>query len=157
MQISFAVTAKLISAFVFTTWIVQSLYYLHPKISSLEPSSVAVQPGLFGTWSETPKTGFLITWLNSLLQIIPHRPEKFEGQLDFGTMGVRENRSILFTLLNDNPIEVCITVKFLNFRTPENFAVICLKFKQRGKTLGYLVKKMQMEKQTVKTLIRLLL
>ena len=43
----------------------------------------------------------------SLLQIIPHRPEKFEGQLDFGTMGVRENRSILFTLLNDNPIEVC--------------------------------------------------
>ena len=39
-------------------------------------------------------------------QIIPHRPEKFEGQLDFGTMGVRENRSILFTLINDNPIEV---------------------------------------------------
>ena len=34
---------------------------------------------------------------------------------------------------------------------------ICLKFKQRGKNLGYFVKKMQMEKQTVKTLIRLLL
>ena len=29
------------------------------KISSLQPSSVAVQPGLCGTWSETPKTGFL--------------------------------------------------------------------------------------------------
>ena len=46
------------------------------------------------------------------------------------------------------------TVKFLNFRTPENFAVIYLKFKQRGQTLGYFVK---METQTVKTLIRLLL
>ena len=26
------------------------------------------------------------------------------------------------------------TVKFLNFQTPENFAVIYLKFKQRGKS-----------------------
>ena len=32
------------------------------------------------------------------------------------------------------------TVKFLNFWTPENFTVICLKFKQRGQTLGYFVK-----------------
>ena len=31
------------------------------EISSLHPSSVAVQPGLCGTWSETLKTGFLIT------------------------------------------------------------------------------------------------
>ena len=30
-QISFAVTAKLISAFVFATWIVQCLYFLNPK------------------------------------------------------------------------------------------------------------------------------
>ena len=30
---------------------------------------------------------------------------------------------------------ISITVKFLNFRTPKNFAVICLKFKQRGQTL----------------------
>ena len=38
------------------------------------------------------------------------------------------------------------TVKFLNFRTPESFAVIYLKFKQRGQTLGYFAKKkMQME------------
>lgn len=43
-----------------------------------------------------------------LLQIVPHRPEKFEGQLDFGTMGVKENRSVLFTLVNDNPIEVSV-------------------------------------------------
>ena len=31
MQISFAVTAKLISTFVFATWIVQFLYFLNPK------------------------------------------------------------------------------------------------------------------------------
>ena len=33
------------------------------EISSLRPSSVAVQPGLCQTWSETPKTGFLRTRL----------------------------------------------------------------------------------------------
>ena len=33
------------------------------EISSLYPSSVAVQPGLCQIWSETPKTGFLITRL----------------------------------------------------------------------------------------------
>ena len=33
------------------------------EISSLYPSSVTVQPSLCGTWSETPKTGFLITRL----------------------------------------------------------------------------------------------
>ena len=38
---------------------------LLPKtaISSLEPSSVAVQPGLCGTLSEIPKTGYLTTRL----------------------------------------------------------------------------------------------
>ena len=29
------------------------------------------------------------------------------------------------------------TIKFLNFRMPENFAVIYLKFKQRAQTLGF--------------------
>ena len=33
------------------------------EISSLNASSVAVQPGLCQTWSETPKTGFLTTRL----------------------------------------------------------------------------------------------
>ena len=33
------------------------------EISSLQPSSVAVQPGLCQTESETPKTGFLTTRL----------------------------------------------------------------------------------------------
>ena len=32
-------------------------------------------------------------------------------------------------------------VKFLNFRMPENFAVIYLKFKQRGQIIGHFVKK----------------
>ena len=33
-QISFAVTAKLISAFVFATWIVQYLYFLNTKFQA---------------------------------------------------------------------------------------------------------------------------
>ena len=33
------------------------------EISSLYPSCVVVQPDLCGTWSETPKTGFLTTRL----------------------------------------------------------------------------------------------
>ena len=33
------------------------------EILSLKPSSVAVQPGLYRTWVETPKTGFLTTSL----------------------------------------------------------------------------------------------
>ena len=37
------------------------------------------------------------------------------------------------------------TIKFLNFRTQENFAVKNLKFKKRGQTFGYFVKTMQME------------
>ena len=35
------------------------------KISRLYPSSVTAQPGLYRTWSETPKTGFLTTRLVS--------------------------------------------------------------------------------------------
>ena len=36
------------------------------KFSSLQPSSVVVQPGLCGTWAETLQTGFLITRLKCL-------------------------------------------------------------------------------------------
>ena len=50
MQISFAVTAKLISIFVFTTRIVQSLFYLNPKFQASNHllwlySPVCVRPG----------------------------------------------------------------------------------------------------------------
>ena len=49
-QISFAVTGKLISAFVFATRIVQSLYFLNPKIQASGHllwlySPVCVEPG----------------------------------------------------------------------------------------------------------------
>ena len=40
------------------------------EISSFYPSSVTVQPGLCRTWSETPKTGFLITRL--ICSIVRH-------------------------------------------------------------------------------------
>ena len=58
VQISHAVTVKLISTFVF------AIEYTIPLlsksvISSLLPPSVSVQPGLCRTWLETPKTGFL--------------------------------------------------------------------------------------------------
>ena len=36
------------------------------EISSLEPSSVDVQPGLCRIWSKTPNTGFLATRLISI-------------------------------------------------------------------------------------------
>ena len=43
----------------------ESTIPLLPKseISSLQPSSVAEQPGLCRTWAETPKIGFLTTML----------------------------------------------------------------------------------------------
>ena len=49
-QISFAITAKLISAFVFAIRIVQSLYYLNPKFQASSHllwlySPVCVRPG----------------------------------------------------------------------------------------------------------------
>ena len=57
-----AVTAQLISAFVFATYIVQCLYFLNLKFQAFS-HLVAVQPGLCRTWSEIPKTGFLVTRL----------------------------------------------------------------------------------------------
>ena len=39
------------------------------EISRLQPSSLIVQPGLCGTWSETPKTGFLTTSLICLTPV----------------------------------------------------------------------------------------
>ena len=49
-QISCAVTAQLISTFVFATWIVQSLFYLNPKFQASNYllwvySPVCVEPG----------------------------------------------------------------------------------------------------------------
>ena len=60
-QISFGVTAKLISAFVFATWIVQFVFFLNPKFQVL--ACFCDHAGLCQTWSETPKTGFLVSRL----------------------------------------------------------------------------------------------
>ena len=62
-QISFTVIAKLISAYVFATWIVQSLYFLITKFQASSIlvwsySLVCVGPG-----RKPPKTGFLATRL----------------------------------------------------------------------------------------------
>ena len=40
------------------------------EISSFYPSSVAVLPGLYRTWSKTPKTGFLTTRLKKVPAIM---------------------------------------------------------------------------------------
>ncbi|GFS24444.1 transmembrane protein 131-like isoform X4, partial [Elysia marginata] len=45
---------------------------------------------------------------NGLMKVIHHRPEKFEGQLDFGTLGVGEHRSMIFTIRNDNPVDIVV-------------------------------------------------
>ena len=63
MRNSFAVTAKLISAFVFATRIVHFLFLLNPKFSSFYAASGTVHVGLCQTWLETPKTGFLASRL----------------------------------------------------------------------------------------------
>ena len=59
-----AVTAKLISAFVFATLLPKS------EISSIKEYSVAVQPGLCRTLSKTPKTGYLRNSRGTKLSIL---------------------------------------------------------------------------------------
>ena len=61
VQISCAVTAQLISAFVFAIQTVQFLFFLNIK-----PSSVLVQPGLSQPFLETPVTVFLMWQLKRL-------------------------------------------------------------------------------------------
>ena len=60
-QISFAVTAKLISAFVFATWIVQCLFFLNTKFQATSHlqwlySLVCVRPG------QNPNCWFSHAW-----------------------------------------------------------------------------------------------
>ena len=57
-EISFAVTAKLINAFVFATRIVPFLYFLNKKKSSFKPASDTEQACLCQTWSENPEDRF---------------------------------------------------------------------------------------------------
>ena len=56
---------------------IDSTIPLLPKseISSLQQSSVTVQPGLYRIWSETPKTGFLATRLNSCYSVLYYKEQ----------------------------------------------------------------------------------
>ena len=85
------------------------------EISSLLPSCVAVQPGLCGTWSETLKTGFLTTRL--ILGSYHQIPT-------FLLLHSLQYCQLLFDAYSKVP----------KFSDARNFAVIYLKFKQRGQT-----------------------
>ena len=55
-----------------STFVVRCLDNMIPlvsitKISSIYLASVAAQTGLSLPWSQTPKTGFLVTWLKKTL------------------------------------------------------------------------------------------
>ena len=90
-QISFAVTAKLISAFVFVTLIVQSLNFLNPKFQASSH----------------------LLWLYSPVCVGPDRKSR---RPVFSQRG-----SIIWTFKHDDRShdEKTLTVKFLNFRTPK--------------------------------------
>ena len=72
-QISFAVTAKLISVFVFATRIVQSLYYPNPKFQASSHLQRLYSPVCVGPGRKPPKTGFLRTRLKSDCSEIPSK------------------------------------------------------------------------------------
>ena len=62
-QISFAVTAKMISALVFATRTVQYLHLLNPKFQVSSHFLRLYRPICVGPGRKTPKTGFLAPWL----------------------------------------------------------------------------------------------
>ena len=71
-----------------------------PK-SEIHPSSVAVQPGLCRTWSETPKTGTFVTQLiqcPSLFAIL--LPNTFQNHWLRTIFGVRNSLDYLLTLIS---------------------------------------------------------
>ena len=76
----FAVTAKLLCAFVFATRIIQFLFFLNPKFQTSSLLLWLYRPdcvGLCQTWSETLKTGFLTARLRvepAKLNISEERP-----------------------------------------------------------------------------------
>ena len=52
------------------------------EISSLQPSSVVVQPGLCPTWSENPKTGYLVPWLKAQMVHVGMAPRNTNYGMD---------------------------------------------------------------------------
>ena len=74
-QISCAVNVPLISACVFMLHVYIYIYSTIPllsksKISSLKPPSVALQPCLCQTWSESQKASFLMTQLIYMYDVL---------------------------------------------------------------------------------------
>ena len=65
-QISFAVTAKLISIFVFDTHIVQSLYFLNMKFHASSCSPVCLGPGRKPQRWFSHEAAHIFTWIISL-------------------------------------------------------------------------------------------
>ena len=63
VQISCAVTAQLISTFIFATRIVQLLLFLNPEFQASSLFLRLYKACLYRIWLETPKTGFLALWL----------------------------------------------------------------------------------------------
>ncbi|GAB1597873.1 transmembrane protein 131-like isoform X1 [Argonauta hians] len=82
--------------------IVPFLLHFHPNTTSLHFTSQII--------IQTNASSFSIPIIvySGLLKIIHHRPEKSKGQLDFGTTGVGEHRSITFTVQNNNPVIIVI-------------------------------------------------
>ena len=76
VQISFAVTEKLISAYVFATVIVQPLYFLIQNFKLLHVYSVTVQPGLYQTWSEITMLVFQHSGSNIRVKVLHRLKQK---------------------------------------------------------------------------------
>ena len=45
---------------------------------------------------------------------VHHRPEMFRGQLDFGTLNMESEYSMLLTLKNENPVNVRTSIVLLS-------------------------------------------
>ena len=86
------------------------------EISSLQTSTVFVQPGLCRTWSETPKTGFLTTRYISFFQ-------KTESVIAFATVlnnnrtlkCLNLNRPILFSQQEEETVHFAKMLKVIYF------------------------------------------
>ena len=78
-----------------------------------------------------------VTGCLKLQDVLSSRMSENKGTLQYS--------GYIFTDLGQRYSKLGDTIKFLNFQMPENFAVIYLKFKQRGQSLGYFIKMMQME------------
>ena len=78
---------------------------------------------------------------------------KKDELLEAARSGNEEKLMALLTTLNVNchasdgrkVSQMLFTIKYFNFRTTENFAVIYLKFKKRDQASGYFVKMIEME------------